>query len=113
MHAVEITAQPLRAGRTQAEELHRMTDLRVAVFGCNGVSPLFDGRPGNLDSGAAGSADQMVMMFAAALAIDAFALIVDQLVDLAGRGERLKGTVDGSEADGDAAVAKIVMELLR
>jgi hypothetical protein len=52
------------------------------------------------------------MMLAAAHAVDALALVIGELVNLARLGQGLKCAVDGGQSDRGAAMAQIVMKLL-
>ena len=54
------------------------------MLGGHGVCPSLDSGPGDLDGGTAGTAHQVVVMLAAALAVHGLALVVDEEVDLTG-----------------------------
>ena len=79
------------AGAAGAEDLEGVADVGVAVGGGDGAGPLLHGRALDLDGGAAGAADQVVVVGGAAAAVDALAGLGAQRVDLAGVGQRLQG----------------------
>ena len=82
------------------------------MLGRDRIGPLLDSRTGDLNCRAAGSAHKVMMMLAAAHAVDALALVIRELINLARLGQGLKCAVDGGQPDRGAAMAQIVMKLL-
>ena len=77
------------------------------------LGPALDGRALHLDGGAAGAADQVVVVRVGAAAVDRLAVLGAQQVDLAGLGQPLQGPVDRGQADGLAASPEQLVDLLR
>ena len=82
------------------------------MLGRDGVGPLLDCRTGDLDGGTAGSAHQVMMVLTAAHAVDALAIVIDELINLARLGQRLKRAIDSRQADRGTAMTQVIMQLL-
>ncbi len=89
-----------------------MVDLRESVISGDGVRPALDGWTSDLDRATAVATHEVVVMSAAALSVDALAVLADDDVDLARSGKGSQGSVHGREADVVALVAQVVVQFL-
>src|SRR5581483_10583263 len=101
-----------RAVRAGAEDLQRVGHVDEAVLGRDALRPALHRRAFDLHRAPARAADEMVVVAAAAPAVDGLALGGAQHVHLARVGERLERPVDGGEADRVAPVLEQVVQLL-
>src|SRR3978361_2281011 len=90
-----------------------MSHVLEAFLAGDLVGPALDGWALDLDRTSAAATDQVMVVARTALAVEHFAVVVAQGVDLFGVGQRLQAAVDRRQADRRAAVGEDVVDLLR
>src|SRR6185369_15622805 len=101
------------APRARAEDLERVAHIGEAVFLGEPVGPPLHRGTLHLDGGAAGPADQVVVVRTAAQPVQLLPAGQSHGVDLARVDEQLQGAVDGGQADLGAALPEVNVQLLR